>query len=336
VVESIRSGAAIREIAACHTVQFIKYAKGIRETVSLLQAPQKREDWVPRFWQSGVIILCEKKADPRRIHWYVDTEGGYGKSELCQFLVRNKGAICFGAGKNDRIQHGYESQEIVLFDLPRATKTDGDHDYVPYVAIEAIKNGCVQKMYGQPPLIADTPIVLVFSNFEPDYSKLSEDRWDMYHLNDPAQRAPVFTMIQNDTTDFDFDFGEDTIATQIEEELPIIYAPPSVIARGFSPAVKLTRQNAFILEDSQDESNIPSPPSILHELAKRRYSTSFYEDLFDDLDDFDKERAAQMEDDEFYEFLDSVQSEYERGRKKARKFIEITKDRTRVVPEEDS
>jgi len=53
------------------------------------------------------------------------------------------------------------------------------HSSFQYEPLEAIKNGLLVsgKYHGREVILETTPRVVVFSNYHPDYSKLSGDRW---------------------------------------------------------------------------------------------------------------------------------------------------------------
>lgn len=63
--------------------------------------------------------------------------------------------------------------EIVVLNIPK----DKDQ-FISYQAIEAIKDGCiVNTKYESGGLIFNSPHLIIFANAEPNYTKLSEDRW---------------------------------------------------------------------------------------------------------------------------------------------------------------
>lgn len=137
-------------------------------------------------WQQDVINLIGTEPDGRKVHWYFDNAGGIGKSLLVKLLCYKYGAVmCAGKSadmkymivkyheKNDRYP------EIVIFDVPRSMK-----DYLSYSGIEEIKNGCfASSKYECDMVIMNAPHILVFANDEPEYDKLSKDRWVIHDLN---------------------------------------------------------------------------------------------------------------------------------------------------------
>ena len=76
-------------------------------------------------WQEALLKEMRKVVDCNRsVFWIVDITGGAGKSVLCQYLISSE---CFGRTilyqdmdyRNNT--YLYNSENLVLFDLPRAT-----------------------------------------------------------------------------------------------------------------------------------------------------------------------------------------------------------------------
>tara|TARA_B100001769_G_C21896689_1_gene484325 strand:- start:405 stop:734 length:330 start_codon:yes stop_codon:yes gene_type:complete len=73
----------------------------------------------------------------------------------------------------------------VAFDLTRTTE-DGSVQVV-YEVLEQLSNGfvCSGKYDSQQLWVQDLHLI-VFANFAPDRTKMSEDRWDVHHINSVA------------------------------------------------------------------------------------------------------------------------------------------------------
>lgn len=151
---------------------------------------------VLRDWQLRVDLIVSLPADNRTVNWVVDPAGRAGKTAFCKHLctlypeeviyICGKAADCKYAisewlGANKKLR-------IVLFDFTRSLE-----NFVSYEAIESIKNGIFfSTKYESKMAIFESPHVVCFSNFEPDRSKLSADRWNIIHVDDFAVRhAPV-------------------------------------------------------------------------------------------------------------------------------------------------
>lgn len=127
-------------------------------------------------WQKRVIEICEQEPDDRTIHWWWDPNGNVGKTALTKFLCATKGAIILEGKKNDILYCAAEFEsDIYIFDIERSLE-----GFVPYGALEKIKNGCFMcAKYESKPIVRNSPHVWIFANFEPDMRKLSNDRWDV-------------------------------------------------------------------------------------------------------------------------------------------------------------
>jgi len=89
-------------------------------------------------------------------------------------------AIVFTHGKVADLAHAYKYEPVVVFDLSR---TQADKLDAVYMAIENFKNGRIfsPKYDSHNKVFASTHVV-VFANYPPDRSKLSEDRWKVVEL----------------------------------------------------------------------------------------------------------------------------------------------------------
>lgn len=133
-------------------------------------------------WQKKIIEIIEKEPDDRTINWFWEDKGMSGKSTFCKYLSRKYGAIPLEGKKNDilYVAAEYESS-IYVFDIERSM----DEAYVSYGAIEKIKNGFYMcGKYEGKPIDRDNPHVIIFSNYEPDYSKMSKDRWNVVNIRE--------------------------------------------------------------------------------------------------------------------------------------------------------
>ncbi len=130
-------------------------------------------------------IIDENKKFERKIHWYWDTKGGWGKSILAKYLVDQMGAIILAGANKDclygiaqMVQKNGMCPRIVIFDVPRTNE-----GHISYQAIESIKNGAFfSPKYESGMVRFNSPHIIVFANTEPEYEKLSGDRWVVTEL----------------------------------------------------------------------------------------------------------------------------------------------------------
>lgn len=133
-------------------------------------------------WQRDLRDELMGSPDYRKIIWYVDPVGNTGKTQFVKNYITEhpKEAYAFTqfGGQKDTacIVQGAlasgNSLRVVLIDLPRDAET-----HAIYEPIEAIKNGMITSIKYQGGTVTfDNPHVVVFSNFTPNYQKLSLDR----------------------------------------------------------------------------------------------------------------------------------------------------------------
>lgn len=142
-------------------------------------------------WQLELVETIEGPTDDRIIYWYYDPVGGAGKTQLCKYLVYHHNAFLFGGKAGDmasRIIMMESDVELAIMNIPRTHK-----DFVSYQTIEAIKDGLIMSgKYEGGQKLFDSPHVIVFANFLPDRTAMTEDRWKIKTLS--TLPAPVFNL----------------------------------------------------------------------------------------------------------------------------------------------
>ena len=131
-------------------------------------------------WEKNIINIIKNEPDDRTIYWFWEPNGCSGKTSFCKYLYLKYGAIPIEGRKNDILYCAacFES-DIYVIDLERSLE-----NYVSYAAIEKIKNGFYMcSKYESKPICRNNPHVIIFANFEPDYDKLSIDRWKTTNIS---------------------------------------------------------------------------------------------------------------------------------------------------------
>lgn len=149
-----------------------------------LREEAKSVTW--KKWQQQVIDIIEQQPDTRKVHVILDPKGGVGKS----FLVRNYGLLhrdkvleVAASKKADMLylaslKTGYDT---VFIDLCRED-VEGEFSYS---AVEAIKNGVFCSTKYECKSVYTGPVhVVIFTNKDLDYSKLSMDRWNVLCIDE--------------------------------------------------------------------------------------------------------------------------------------------------------
>lgn len=160
----------------------LPYTKGIRiaKPLKLLNPNQFYE------WQKDVMKIIMDEPDDRKIYWFHEPNGNVGKSTFIKYLCAKHDALLI-AGKGSDMkyliikykEHYGDYPELILFDVPRTCE-----NYLSYSGMEEVKNGCfASTKYECEMVVMNSPHMLVFSNFEPNYEAMSQDRWDVREIN---------------------------------------------------------------------------------------------------------------------------------------------------------
>lgn len=138
---------------------------------------------VLRPWQVLVMEELRQKPSDRKILWLYEEEGNIGKTALAKYICKNMKALYLN-GKGSDAKYAVASYvktkklDVVVFGYPRSAA-----EYVSYGCIEEIKDGIFfNSKYESGMVMYDSPHVVVFSNMPPDYTKMSQDRWDVRNI----------------------------------------------------------------------------------------------------------------------------------------------------------
>jgi len=142
-----------------------------------------------RPWQQSVVKQILVKPDKRTINWVYDRPGCNGKTVFGKYLWAKHNAIVANEGgtrdiscmlaclkKNGR---DLNLQTTFIFNFSRCKAN------ISYGAIEYVKDGCMfSAKYESEQLMFNCPHVWIFSNDLPDFTKMSEDRWRVWVIDD--------------------------------------------------------------------------------------------------------------------------------------------------------
>ena len=133
------------------------------------------------FWEQEILKIIETEPDDRTIYWYWSKKGNVGKTAFCKYLTVKHEAIAL-SGKGADVRNGIveysksngQTPHLVLFPIPRSYNSD----YLSYESIENIKDMYFYSgKYEGGMICGNSPHLFIFANDEPNYEKLSEDRW---------------------------------------------------------------------------------------------------------------------------------------------------------------
>jgi len=151
--------------------------------VARLRAPQPPiRQGEPREWQASLRDELLEDADDRTIQFYVDENGGKGKSWFQEWFysLDPDRTQLLNVGKRDDLAHSLSvDHNVFLFNIPR-----GAIEFLQYTILEQLKDRTVfsPKYDSHMKMWRKNNHVVVFTNEEPDMTKLSRDRYKIVHL----------------------------------------------------------------------------------------------------------------------------------------------------------
>lgn len=171
-----------REIANAFPALFVRYRRNLHDLARFsVPEPILETDWNLRDWQQELSDVLDLDPDDRTILFYVDPDGGKGKSWFQRYMlsVNPIGVQCLSVGKRDDIAHAIdESKDVFLFNVPR-----GGMEFLNYSVLEQLKDRLVfsPKYDSRMKTLNKKPHVVVFCNEPPNMTKMTFDR---YHLHE--------------------------------------------------------------------------------------------------------------------------------------------------------
>lgn len=203
--EAIRDEPDFSKILEKYPEYAIKYSHGIKAAIETIhvangiaEANEEIAEVKLRKWQAKLFNELQGTPHKEKIIWYVDLDGGCGKSTICDYVLSKiDNAMLFENGKTADIAHAWTGQQTCLFDFSRS-----NIDHINYGVIESLKNGRVfSAKYNSGLKRFGRPHIVCFSNFVPDKSKFSDYKWDIRYLSDADRVDDDHSMVIDVTTD---------------------------------------------------------------------------------------------------------------------------------------
>lgn len=133
-------------------------------------------------WQIELEKMLPEMKE-RNVHWFYEEKGGVGKTDFCRWICLKKKALMVG-GRSQDMKCAIASMKtkpgIVVVNLARGNK-------LSYTGIEEVSDGIFfSSKYESEMVIFNKPIIIVFSNEQPEWERLSMDRWRVYNIQGDA------------------------------------------------------------------------------------------------------------------------------------------------------
>ena len=170
------------EIAKEFPAEHTKYSR-VARTIALRATPPLLREGELRDWQGELAVLLEQPCDSDRVVTFVlDEQGGKGKTWFQQYMytLYPDRVQLLTIGKKDDIAHCIDTaKDVFFFNVPR-----GGMEYLSYQLLEQLKDRMVfsPKYMSTMKILALVPHVIVFCNEQPDYNKMTGDRYNVINI----------------------------------------------------------------------------------------------------------------------------------------------------------
>lgn len=168
------------ELATEFTNLYGRYRAACLRFVDLFYQPVAREIGQPNGWQRELESRLDGDANDRSLIFVVDPPGAAGKSWFVRYFMSKHPGECqrLSVGKRDDLAHAFDPTVRVLFlDIPRTQL-----EFLQYSFLESVKDKLIfsPKYDSTCKFLEHNVHVVVFTNEEPDYNKLTGDRYDVF------------------------------------------------------------------------------------------------------------------------------------------------------------
>jgi len=137
-------------------------------------------------WEQEIIAILNSDPDKRSLYWYWEPDGCKGKTTFQKYIFTHYANAVVLSGKAADMKNGIVTYQdtnkclpkIVLINIPRSSL-----DFVSYSGLEEIKDMFFYSgKYEGGMICGKSPHVLIFANEEPDYTKMSGDRFKVTRI----------------------------------------------------------------------------------------------------------------------------------------------------------
>lgn len=159
-----------------------RYKSAVLDCIALFGKRPELVDGPLRPWQEEVNGFLDHDPDDRKIIFVVDPDGNSGKSWLTRYWLTKRDSVqILSVGKRDDLCFSIDVEcSLFVFDIPR-----GQLEFLQYNVLEKLKDRVVfsPKYVSRTKILKEIPHVIVFTNEQPDLTKMTEDRYYIYNVN---------------------------------------------------------------------------------------------------------------------------------------------------------
>jgi len=167
------------EVSQSHPAILLRHKHALSIVQARAPKPQLVTDPVPKEWQSQLETRLAADADDRTVDFYVDKDGGKGKTWFQQYLCCKwpERVQLLAPGKREDIAHTIDiNKNIFLINVPRQGM-----EFLNYTILEQIKDRMIfsPKYDSVMKILLSKAHVVVFCNEDPDFTKMTFDRYNV-------------------------------------------------------------------------------------------------------------------------------------------------------------
>lgn len=170
-----------RALAEAFPSLYGRYRQSCLEFVELFGPRPQLVDGLLRPWQQELDQRLSAEPDDRSVLFYVNPEGNIGKSWLTRYWMSKRDDLQrLSIGRRDDLAFAIDvSKRLFVFDIPR-----GSMEYLQYNILEQLKDQMVfSPKYQSATKILPHPVhVIVFTNENPDLTKMTPDRYKIFNI----------------------------------------------------------------------------------------------------------------------------------------------------------
>lgn len=175
---------SVRDVAIHHPIVLTRHRNVLEVLEGRAPPPNLVSNPNPRPWQLELEEhLTDDTPDDRVVEFYVDEEGGKGKSWFQRHMLTKypDKVQLLAPGKRDDLAHTIDTQKsIFLMNVPKTCM-----EFLQYSLLEQLKDRTVfsPKYVSRMKILSGPSHVIVFSNEYPDMDKMSADRYKVVTLD---------------------------------------------------------------------------------------------------------------------------------------------------------
>jgi len=171
VAELMKEGKSMKQIAAAHPIECMKYPQGIKFVKGLLTPKTFIKPEIKlRGWQDKIIEIADKGFVRRQIIWNHSYESGTGKTTFVEYLQWKYGiSMMEGLWNWENMLMNYDDHKVIYFNIPRDEGITSHHMQI----LEKISDGGQRTLGKYEGGIKDIrAVIIVTSNEPPPYDRL--------------------------------------------------------------------------------------------------------------------------------------------------------------------